>query len=149
MTKLKLAQKIAQYAHKNQIDLAGKPYYHHCETVANMCKTRTQKIVAYLHDVLEDSDITPELLLIFGFSQKIVDAVVCMTRLEQENYEEYIQRIKQNTLATKVKLCDLTHNSDLTRLPVIKEHDVKRGVKYLMCIKYLKGIDKELNLLPF
>lgn len=145
MSKLKLAQKVAMYAHKGQFDKAGVAYYHHPETVASKVKTYKQKIVAYLHDVIEDSIITADILSIMGFPKDVVDAVVALTRQDNEKYKDYLERVKSNKLARIVKIADLEHNSDLTRLQKITEQDIKRGVRYAIARNYLLGIITEYN----
>ena len=75
MDQIQLAQQICQEAHYGQVDKAGQPYYLHPFTVADMCETEEEKVVAYLHDVLEDSEYDEMYLRMCGFSDKVVDAV--------------------------------------------------------------------------
>ncbi|MDK9581052.1 HD domain-containing protein [Sneathia sanguinegens] len=116
MNKYELALKIATEAHKGQIDKAGIPYINHPLTVASLVDTEEEKIVALLHDTIEDTNITEQDLLNYGFSNKIVEAVKLLTHNKNVPYMDYVAKIKDNELARKVKIADLTHNSDLSRL---------------------------------
>lgn len=129
---------IATKAHKGQVDKAGQPYISHPLRVMSMGSTDEEKIVGVLHDVVEDSDWTFERLTAEGFSTEVVDALRCITKLsENEPYDKFIQRVKTNSLAVKVKLNDLTDNMDIRRLAYISEKDVKRLRKYLKAYKQL------------
>lgn len=129
---------IATKAHEGQIDKVGQPYISHPLRVMSMGNTDEEKIVGVLHDVVEDSDWTFERLTAEGFSTEIVDALQCLTKLsESEPYDQFIQRVKTNPLAVKVKLYDLIDNMDIRRLAYISEKDVKRLRKYLKAYKQL------------
>lgn len=125
MGKLELAYAIALVAHKGQVDKAGMDYINHPLTVSNSCVTEEEKIVALLHDVLEDTSVTKEDLLKF-FSEEIVEAISLLTHKEEDSYMEYLAKIKANPIAKAVKLADLKHNMDLSRLPNPSEKDLKR-----------------------
>ena len=137
MNKYELALKIATEAHKGQVDKAGIPYINHPLTVASLVDTEEEKIVALLHDTIEDTNITEQDLLNYGFSNKIVEAVKLLTHNKNVPYMDYIAKIKDNKLARKVKIADLTHNSDLSRLKEITEKDKKRYEKYQKALLYL------------
>lgn len=122
---------LAAKAHMGQLDKGGNPYILHPVRVMLGCKTLDEKIVAVLHDTLENSDLTAEDLLKEGFSDTIVDAVVCLTREMGGDYMEYIQKVAKNPLATAVKLSDLTDNMDLKRLPGLTPRDFQRLERYL------------------
>lgn len=140
-TKLtRLASKIAYRAHEGQEDKAGVPYIFHPIHIAEQMDTEASCIVALLHDVVEDSDITIDYLSQY-FSEDVMVALKILTKNENDDYVEYIKRIKTNKLATKVKLKDLEHNSDLTRLDEITDEDRKRATKYINAIKYLENIE--------
>lgn len=131
---------IATKAHEGQVDKAGQPYITHPLRVMSMGATDEEKIVGVLHDVVEDSDWTFERLTAEGFSSEVVDALRCVTKLsESEPYDKFIQRVKANPLAVKVKINDLTDNMDIRRLAYISEKDVKRLRKYLKAYKQLLG----------
>jgi (p)ppGpp synthase/HD superfamily hydrolase len=140
MSTLTRAIEIATEAHKGQFDKSGKDYIGHPLRVMEMGKTEDEKIVGVLHDVVEDSPWTFQELEAEGFSKHITDALRCLTKTsENENYDEYIERIKKNPLAVSVKLNDLTDNMDIRRLPYLSDKDVKRLKKYLKAYKKLIG----------
>lgn len=140
-TKLtRLASKIAYKAHEGQTDKAGVPYIFHPIHIAEQMDTEASCIVALLHDVVEDSDITIDYLSKY-FSEEIMVALKILTKSETDDYIEYIKRVKTNKLATKVKLKDLEHNKDLTRLDIVTDEDKKRAIKYLDAIRYLEDIE--------
>ena len=123
------ARAIAQYAHEGQYDKGGNPYITHPAFVASRVTGIEEKIVAWLHDVLEDTDFDKnELQRIFG--GEIMDALDCVTRREDESWEAYIDRVSGNPIAVKVKLADLTHNMDLSRIPNPSETDFARIERY-------------------
>lgn len=137
MSNYELALKIATEAHKGQVDKAGVPYINHPLTVASLVETEEEKIVALLHDTIEDTNITEQDLLNYGFSNKIVEAVKLLTHNKDVPYMDYVAKIKDNELARKVKIADLTHNSDLSRLKEITDKDKKRYKKYRKALLYL------------
>ena len=128
---------IAEDAHKGQVDKAGMDYIQHPLFVASLVEGELAKTVALLHDVVEDSDWTLEDLRKEGLPEEVVQAVGIITKKRNENYEEYILRVKQNPLARQVKLADLQHNSDLSRLTTVTEIDRKRAEKYRQAIAFL------------
>jgi (p)ppGpp synthase/HD superfamily hydrolase len=121
---------IAEDAHKGQSDKAGKDYLTHPIAVSEMGETIEEKIVGLLHDVVEDSDWTLNQLLAAGFSADVVDAVDRLTKRKGENLKDYMDRVKGNILSVKVKVNDLTHNMDISRITNPKEKDYKRLEKY-------------------
>lgn len=134
---IEIAYKIAKKAHKGQIDRAGVDYIKHPETVANFVTTDEEKIVAYLHDVIEDTNVTLKELKTYGFSEVILEAIDIITKKKGQTYQNYLELVKTNELARIVKLADLRHNSDLSRLKEINPIDIKRREKYLSAIKFL------------
>ena len=140
MSTLERAIQIATEAHKDQLDKAGKDYIGHPIRVMEMGKTEEEKIVGVLHDVVEDGDWTFEALEAEGFSKEVIAALKCVTKTsENENYDEFIERVKKNPLAVAVKINDLTDNMDIRRLPYLSDKDVKRLKKYLKAYKKLTG----------
>lgn len=140
-TKLtRLASKIAYKAHEGQVDKAGVPYIFHPIHIAEQMDTEESCIVALLHDVVEDSDITIDYLSKY-FSEEVMAALKILTKNENDDYVEYIKRVKTNKLAAKVKLKDLKHNSDLTRLDIVTDEDRERSTKYINAIRYLEDIE--------
>ena len=136
---LEKALQIATEAHAHQVDKAGSPYIFHPIRVSNRCSTDDEKIVALLHDTIEDTKVTAEYLLIEGFPRNIVDAILSVTRNEDESYEDFIKRSMLNPIGRQVKLHDLEDNMDITRLNELTEKDIDRLKKYLRAYKYLKG----------
>ena len=140
MSTLERAIEIATEAHCGQLDKAGCEYITHPLRVMAAGKTIEEKIVGVLHDVVEDSDWTFELLELEGFSVEVIEALRCVTKLsESEPYDRFIARIKGNPLAVSVKLNDLSDNMDIRRLPYLSDKDVKRLKKYLKAYKQLIG----------
>lgn len=132
-----IALELAVEKHKNQTDKAGNPYILHPLHVMENVNSKDGKIVAILHDIIEDTDITEDYLLKIGLSKRIVDAVVALTRSEDIDYQEYIKNLSSNPLAKEVKLADLEHNMDLKRLPTLEEKDLERNRKYQIAYHYL------------
>ena len=140
MSTLERAIQIATEAHKGQLDKAGRDYIGHPLRVMEMGKTEDEKIVGVLHDVIEDTDWTFEKLEAEGFSREVIEALTCVTKLsENENYDDFIERVRKNPLAVAVKINDLTDNMDIRRLPYLSDKDVKRLKKYLKAYKKLTG----------
>lgn len=139
MINTKLTRKamiIAYEAHKNQVDKSGVPYIYHPIHVAEQMDTENECIIALLHDVVEDTNVTFKQLEEI-FSKEIIDILKLLTREENIEYDEYIKRIKNNSIACKVKIADLTHNLDKTRLDFVTEVDVKRNEKYKKALQIL------------
>ena len=129
---------IAVEAHRGQSDKCKEPYILHPLAVMTAMDTHEEKIVAVLHDVVEDTDLTLVKLVIDmgGVSSKIINAIDAITKRDNETYFEYIHRVKENPLATKVKLADLKHNSLLERQ---FEKSGRLIERYLKAYKILKG----------
>ena len=140
MSTLQRAIEIATEAHQGQFDKAGRDYIGHPLRVMEMGKAEEEKIVGVLHDVIEDTDWTFEKLAEEGFSDEVIAALKCITKTsENENYDDFIDRVKKNPLAVAVKINDLTDNMDIRRLPYLSDKDVKRLKKYLKAYKRLTG----------
>ena len=133
------AYEIAKKAHLGQVDKAGEDYIKHPEKVASFVKTDEEKAVAYLHDVIEDTELTLENLYEYDFSKEVIEAVDIITKKRGEDYQSYLNSVKKNKLARAVKLADLRHNSDLTRLIKVTEKDIKRKEKYQKAIDFLNS----------
>ena len=125
-------------AHKEQVDKSGMPYVFHPFHLAEQMETEDTIIVALLHDIVEDTDCTIEDLAKMGFSKPVTDAVALMTHTKGVDYMDYVGKIKENPIAKAVKLADLRHNSDLSRLEVIDEKSLARREKYLKAIAFLE-----------
>lgn len=133
----KKAMKISFEAHKNQTDKNGMPYIYHPVHLAEQMCDEESICVALLHDVVEDTDITFEQLESEGFTKSIIDALKLMTHDDDTPYMDYVRLIKTNSIATTVKLADLRHNSDLTRLDIVDEKALARAEKYKEAIEML------------
>ena len=124
-------------AHRGQYDKSGLPYISHPLHVAESMETEDECVVALLHDVLEDTDITIEDLTRIGISDRQIAALKLLCHDDSVPYLEYVQAIRGDQIARKVKLADLHHNSDLTRLSVITTQDIERVEKYKQAIEIL------------
>ena len=133
------ALRIAKRAHAGQKDKAGQDYITHPIRVAERCDDPRAKIVALLHDTIEDSNVTADYLRKEGFREEIVEAVLAVTRREGEDYDDYVRRAAQNELSRMVKRADLEDNMDIRRLPELTDRDVERLRKYLRAWRYLSS----------
>ena len=132
-----LALSIARKAHEGQLDKAGVDYIEHPIYVASQVDTEEEKAVALLHDVIEDSPVSAEGLLQASLPETVVTAVQVLTKKKEQDYQTYLETVKKNPLARVVKLADLKHNSDLSRLSSITEKDKERLKKYKKAIDFL------------
>ena len=121
---------IASIAHSGQKDKAGKPYILHPLRVMFSVETEEQKIVAVLHDVIEDTYIQAQHLREHGFSEDIINAIESVTKKEGESRMDAAKRTKLNIIGTVVKLADLKDNMDLSRIAIPTEKDLLRIAKY-------------------
>lgn len=133
----KKALKLCFEAHKNQVDKSGMPYVFHPFHLAEQMADEKSTVVALLHDVIEDTDYTLDNLEEMGFEKDVINALALLTHSSDTLYMEYVAKIKTNSIAKAVKLADLQHNSDLTRLDVVDEKSLKRKDKYAEAIKIL------------
>ncbi|OGF68035.1 MAG: hypothetical protein A2Y62_19365 [Candidatus Fischerbacteria bacterium RBG_13_37_8] len=127
---LQKALEIAMKAHEGQVDKVGLPYFLHVVAVSEMGKTLEQKIVGLLHDVIEDSSWTLNDLKKLGFPEEILDAIDRLTKRKNESIKDYLSRVKGSRLSLEVKLNDLSHNMDISRISNPAEKDFKRIEKY-------------------
>ena len=133
----KKALRLCFEAHKDQVDKGGSPYVFHPFHLAEQMKDESSTIVALLHDVVEDTDYTFADLRHMGFESEVIEALRLMTHDENIPYMEYIEKIRENPIARAVKLADLKHNSDLTRLDAVDERILERKEKYSRAIRLL------------
>jgi (p)ppGpp synthase/HD superfamily hydrolase len=147
MSSTTFAREFAACAHEGQKDLAGKPYMEHICAVAAGVNSEEAKTVAYLHDVVEDTDYTLDDLSLY-FPAHIVEAVDHLTRRKGELYANFIQRVKQNSLATEVKISDLLHNMRLSRLKNPTQKDFRRIDKYRRAYRLLTQGENIGNTTP-
>lgn len=137
MHHLEKAIAIALEAHTGQKDKGGHSYILHPLRVMMQMETEEGRIAGVLHDVVEDSDMTPEGLLDAGVASEVVAAVEVLTKREGEAYTDFIGRVGKNPLATLVKIADLRDNSDLSRIPDPSEKDRERVEKYALALRAL------------
>ena len=133
---LKKADAFAEKAHSGQFDMGGHPYIEHPRYVASMVDGETAKIAALLHDTVEDTDVTLDDIRA-EFGDEIAEIVGLLTHKKGTPYMEYIKAIAQNDTAKKVKIADLTHNMDTSRLLSFRDGDKKRIEKYQKALAFL------------
>ena len=133
----KKALRLCFEAHKEQVDKSGLPYVFHPFHLAEQMADETTTVAALLHDVVEDTDYTLEDLREMGFPQEVIDALALLTHDPEVPYMEYVSEIAKNPVAKAVKIADLKHNSDLSRLDSIDEKILKRREKYLQALALL------------
>ena len=138
-TMTKKALKICFSAHINQVDKTGIPYVFHPFHLAEQMDDEDSVCVALLHDVVEDTEITFDYLIEAGFNEKVINALKLLTHSDDILYMEYVKNIKGNELARKVKLADLRHNSDLSRLDLSVDKLPPKLDLYKEAIKYLES----------
>lgn len=136
---LEKALGIAVEAHQGQRDKNDAPYIMHPIRVMGRVRTTPEKIVAILHDVVEDTDWTLERLKKEGFPQEILEAVDCLTKREGEAYEDFVDRAASNPISRPVKLADLEDNMDVRRLKSVAEKDRERLERYRRAWEKLTG----------
>ena len=127
---LERAIEIAVEAHKGQTDKAGAIYILHPLRVMMSLETEVERTTGILHDVVEDSEWTLEMLSDEGFSDEVIEALRCLTKIDGESYEDFILRVCENDLARQVKISDVTDNMDLNRIKAPTEIDFQRAQKY-------------------
>lgn len=131
------AMQVCYRAHRDRVDKGGVPYVFHPFHLAEQMTDENTVVTALLHDVVEDSDITLDMLKVMGFDGEIAEALRLLTRDPRISYMEYIETIRNNPIARAVKIADLKHNSDLTRLPEVTSGDLLRVEKYTEALKRL------------
>lgn len=133
----KKALRICFEAHKNQVDKSGMPYVYHPFHLAEQMEDEYSVCVALLHDVVEDTDYTLTDLIEAGFPTPVTDAIALMTHDDAVPYIDYVKKLRDDPIARAVKLADLRHNSDLSRLDVIDDRALERAEKYKEAIMLL------------
>ncbi|MDA7949798.1 MAG: GTP pyrophosphokinase, partial [Hyphomicrobiaceae bacterium] len=128
---------LAARSHSGQVDKGGKPYVLHPLRLMMQFEREEEMIVAVLHDVMEDSDVSYSDLLRAGFSVDVAEAVRCLTRGDSESYQDYVRRVAQNEIAARVKIADLRDNLNLSRIDEVDESDLARIKKYQLALKHL------------
>jgi len=136
--KTKKAMRLCFQAHKNQLDKSGIPYVFHPIHLAEQMQDEETTLVALLHDVVEDSDYSLEDLRAMGFGETVLEAIALMTHDEKVPYMDYVAKIKPNPIARAVKIADLKHNSDLSRLDAVDDKAMARVEKYARALRLLE-----------
>jgi (p)ppGpp synthase/HD superfamily hydrolase len=131
---------IAAVGFQDKFDKAGRPYILHCLRVMDKMETDEEKIVAILHDTIEDGVCTLNDLINEKFSQNVLFSLILLTHEKEDSYDDYIKKISTDSLATKVKLADLKDNSDITRLKGLTKKDFDRMEKYHRSYVYLSKL---------
>ena len=134
----KKALRLCFDAHKEQLDKGGAPYVFHPFHLAEQMKDELTAVCALLHDVAEDSDITLEEIAAMGFPPEVLEALALLVHDEQVEYMDYVRAIAQNPIARRVKIADLKHNCDISRLDVVDEQVSARVKKYKQALRLLK-----------
>lgn len=131
---------IASWYHEDQYDKAGEPYILHPLKVMYYLNTKDEELqsIAIGHDLFEDTDCDMAVLKFNGISNRVIEGIQCLTKLEGESYEAYKERVKSNKDAILVKMADLRHNSDLRRLKGVTEKDMERTNRYMEFYKELE-----------
>lgn len=135
---LERAIAIAATAHAGQVDKGGAPYILHPLKVMLRMSTLEERIVAVLHDVVEDCGISLDDLRKEGFSEEVLTAIESVTKVPGESYEDFVERAAQNPIGRVVKLADLEENSDLSRIASPNWEDLERVEKYRRAIGRLR-----------
>lgn len=139
MSTLERAIAIAAQAHAGQVDKAGSPYILHPLRVMMRLHSEEERIVGVLHDVLEDTSVSLENLRGEGFSEVVLTALLAVTKVEGEEYDDFVRRAAKNPISKNVKMADLLDNSDLGRLSVVTPKDQERMRKYRRAIAKLQS----------
>lgn len=141
MNQLAKAISLASEVFENKTDKSGVPYILHCLWVMNAVSEHGEEVMCMgvMHDVVEDSDITIDDLIKMGFSTRIISALILLTHKKGVPYDDYIKAISHNPDAKIIKLADLRHNSDITRLKGLRQKDFERMEKYNRAFIYLNN----------
>lgn len=128
--------------HQDQFDKSGMPYILHPLTVMNMLQTEDEELqcIALGHDLVEDCKVTYQDLSDQGFTKRIIEGIKAMTKIPGETKDEYKSKVKSNPDAVKVKMCDLRHNSDITRLKDLTTKSIERTIFYHQFYTELKDL---------
>lgn len=137
------AIKLMFEKHKDQVDKGGVPYVFHPWHVAEAMTDEKRTTVALLHDIIEDTDMTIEDLSKLDFDKEVLSALIVLTHNKSEDYFEYIKRVSNNSIATDVKIADLYHNLDQSRLERVDDKYLKKSQKYRDSLKFLLEVKKQ------
>lgn len=146
-----MAERVARIRHRGQVDKGGHPYIGHPMRVAARMSTPLERTVAWLHDTMEDTGYTEDMMRADRFDEQVIEAVVLLTHRRGEPYMDYVRRLAANPAARHVKLADLADNMDLSRLPAGErdsEATRRRMRKYRRAYKYLSDVEGDLASTP-
>lgn len=135
----KKALRVCFQAHKEQVDKTGMPYVFHPFHLAEQMEDEISTACALLHDVVEDTDLTLQDLRSMGFPEEVLEVLALLTHGEGVPYMDYVKRISVHPVAKRVKIADLLHNSDTTRLDTVDEAARQRGEKYKQALALLRS----------
>ena len=136
---LEAAIALACDSHRGQTDKAGQPYILHPLRLMLSFASIDEQTVAVLHDVVEDTSITLDRLRELGFDARVVAAIDALTRRQGEAYDDFINRVAADPLATRIKIRDLQDNLDVSRLPSLGDQELRRVAKYHRALVQLKA----------
>lgn len=137
---------VAECFHNGQVDKGGVNYINHPIWVSNHCKGKNAKIVALLHDIIEATSCTYEILRNLGFSKKIIRSLTAITHIKSMSYDKYIDICMTDRIARQVKFWDMIHNSDLTRIQNPTQKDFNNMNKYIHFAFILANTRKQHNI---
>ena len=132
---------VALTAHRGQTERNGDPYILHPLRLMVGFQDEHCRMAAILHDVVEDTEVTLQELIDKGLPELVAQAVELLTHQAEDSYDDYLARLAPNPIARKVKLADMSDNSNVHRLPKVLEKDCKRLNKYKKAIAMLKALD--------
>ena len=135
----KKALRLCFDSHKEQTDKTGLPYVFHPFHLAEQMDDELSTVCALLHDVVEDTEITLNDLEAMGFPSAVTEVLALLTHAPEVPYMDYVAGIKTNPVATRVKIADLLHNSDLSRLDTVDERALARNRKYAEALAFLRS----------
>lgn len=140
----KAAMKLCFEAHKDQVDKAGIPYVFHPTSLAERFGEgqEAETCVALLHDVLEDTNYTVDDIRSAGMNEEVIEALLLLNHNPKVEYMDYVRHLSKNNIARHVKICDLKHNSNLSRLEKVTEKDLKRVEKYKEALRILFEVEE-------
>ena len=136
----KAAMRLCFEAHRDAVDKSGIPYVFHPAHVAEQMDSEAATCVALLHDVMEDTPLTADDIRAAGMSEEVVEALLLMTHDPSVDYMDYVAALASNPLARQVKMADLRHNMDTTRLEAVTEKDLARRAKYERALALLESL---------
>ena len=136
----KKALKLCFTAHRDQVDKTDLPYVFHPFHLAEQMTDELSTVCALLHDVVEDTEYTLEDLSKMGFPTEVIEVLSLLTHDDSVPYMDYVKKLSSNPTARQVKLADLRHNSDLTRLDTIDDYALRRNEKYMAAIELLTNL---------